>query len=338
MAHNLFGEKFFSLRRPAWHGLGKVLDQELTATAAFDLIGAYDIRFEDLTAGKLPTGHKAVIRSATPEDPQERVLSVVPNDYEIVTPRQVVEDWDKIVKHPVETIGALGKGETLFLTTRLPSYEVVGDEVENYMILTDPMTGNDAIWLYISGVRVVCQNTVIASKAAATEQHRILHNSQARNNLRLWLEHVYTKAIENTQKIAAAYRSMAVTPADAQARDLVLEMVYTMPKMPRRDEMPEPIYINRIAKAAQDQERIVQRRDGVAELFAGKGMGMDTKAARGTVWGLYNAVVEMEDYGGKGIGTRAAAESAIVGDRARTKAAAFDACLELVPVTQRPKF
>ena len=28
MAHNLFGQRFYSLRRPAWHGLGHVLDDD----------------------------------------------------------------------------------------------------------------------------------------------------------------------------------------------------------------------------------------------------------------------------------------------------------------------
>lgn len=42
--HNLFGERFYSLRQPAWHGLGKVMDAQMGAEQAFDTIGAYLVR------------------------------------------------------------------------------------------------------------------------------------------------------------------------------------------------------------------------------------------------------------------------------------------------------
>src|SRR4051794_40122386 len=120
MAHNLFGERFYSLRRPAWHGLGLVLDEELGAADAFDRIGAYDVHLEDLTtAGGLPIPHKAIVRDRV--DDQLQVFGVVGPDYHLVSPRDVVTLWDKAVSRPVETIGALGKGETLFVSTKLPT-------------------------------------------------------------------------------------------------------------------------------------------------------------------------------------------------------------------------
>lgn len=330
MAHNLFGQRFYSLRRPAWHGLGHVLDEEMGAARAFDRIGAYDVRLDDITtAGGLPIPHKAVVRSATKDDPQERVLSVVGEDYVLVSPRQVVDAWDIAVSRPIETIGALGQGETLFVSTKLPTLDVKGDEIDNYMLLSSPMTGTDAIWLRVTPVRVVCQNTLIAAASASTEKHRIVHDSRAVDRLKLWLDHIYQRAVDKMTLLNASFRAMAETPVNAQSRDLVLEMVYTMPAMPKRAEMPEPIYVERVQQVSYQRERMQRKRGGVIELFEGKGMGSNRPAARGTAWGLYNACVELEDYGGTGKG-RAVAESALVGDRARTKAAAYEAVMTLV--------
>ncbi len=41
MAHNLFGERFVSARVPAWHQLGLVLEEPVSATQAWNLAGPY---------------------------------------------------------------------------------------------------------------------------------------------------------------------------------------------------------------------------------------------------------------------------------------------------------
>jgi phage/plasmid-like protein (TIGR03299 family) len=329
MAHNLFGERFFSFRRPAWHGLGQVLDQEMNAAQAFDLIGAYDVYTEPMTtASGLPVPTKAVVRAPVNGEDKPTVLSVVSNDYELVTPRQVVNAWDSAVTRPVETIGALGKGETLFISTKLPTLDVNGDEIENYLLAASPMTGNDAIWIRVTPVRVVCQNTLIASASDSTEKHRVIHDRRAEDRLKQWLEHVYTKAVAKAETMNRAFRAMAATPVTKEDQSNVLEMVYTMPAMPRRLEMPQEVYIERAAKHEYDVRRMQDKRAATLELFEGRGLGSTSSAARGTAWGLYNAVVELEDYSGRQ--TTATKESAIVGDRARTKATAYEACLELV--------
>jgi hypothetical protein len=53
---------------------------------------------------------------------------------------------------------------------------------------------------------------------------------------------------------------------------------------------------------------------------------MDTPAAAGTLWGLWNACVEGEDYRAG----RNADYDTLFGERAQVKQRAFDACLSLV--------
>jgi len=70
-----------------------------------------------------------------------------------------------------------------------------------------------------------------------------------------------------------------------------------------------------------------RRRDGAHELFEGRGTGMDHKAAKGTFWGAYNAVVETEDYR-QGRDAVQSSQSAMFGDRMKHKRRAFNASME----------
>jgi len=325
MAHNLFGERFFSYRKPAWHGLGQVLDEQLSASQAFDLIGAYDVTTERLfTSTGLETDFNAIVRMPTADDNAKRVFGVVSTTYQLVSPRDVCGSWDAAISRNVETIGAIAGGATLFVTTKLPTLDVNGDEVDNYLLLVSPMSGNEALQVRVAPVRVVCQNTLIAAKAASTESYRIVHDENALQRTREWLAHVYDKAIENVDAINRSFRAMAETRVKSKDVDNILELTYTMPKLPRRD-CPETVYAERMQNYENTAKRIAPRREAARELFEGKGVGSDSKAARGTVWGLYNAVAELENYGGKGsIASRA--ESLIDGQRGTVVERCYTVC------------
>jgi len=79
------------------------------------------------------------LRNPTTDDPETRVFGIVGADYHLVTPDDFVSIWDERVGRPIETIGALGFGETFFISTTLPKMDVRGDEVEFYLLRqTDP--------------------------------------------------------------------------------------------------------------------------------------------------------------------------------------------------------
>lgn len=326
MAHNLFGSTFFSFRKPAWHNLGTVMDTEHTATQAFDLVGAYDVHTEPIaTTSGMQLPYKAIIRTATADRPAEH-FGIVSESYNLVTPRDVVTKWDASVTRPVETLGALGKGETMFVSTKLPTLDVKGDEIDNYLLLVSPMTGNDSIQIRVAPVRVVCQNTLMAAKAASTETYRIVHDEHAQERLQEWLKLVYEHALDRMQAMQRSFVRMAETQISSADADNIIEMTYTMPALPARN-CPEPIYAERMAIHQIHSGRLEKRREAARELFEGKGMGSDTKAARGTVWGAYNAITELENYGGQGK-IAAKAESALTGARADVMEKAYSVCVD----------
>lgn len=328
MAHALFGDRFFSYRKTAWHNLGLVLDEQLTATEAFERIGAYDVHKERMfTSTGIDTQLDAIVRDATADDPTPRVLGTVSPSYTLITPRDFVTNWDRAVTHHVETIGVLDEGANMFVTVPLPTIDVNGDEVENYMIAESPLTGKDAITILVSSVRVVCKNTLRASRKVATETYRITHDKNAEDKLRSWLVGVYDRAVQRTDEMNRAFRAMSTSQITGAQLDNVLELTYTMPKLPRKD-CPEVVYVERMKTYELHSERATTRREAAKELFEGKGVGSDTKAFRGTVWGAYNAVAELENYGGQG-SAASRAQSLMFGQRGEAVERAFDACLEL---------
>src|SRR5215467_1796820 len=76
---------------------------------------------------------------------------------------------------------------------------------------------------------------------------------------------------------------------------------------------------------------VTDRRTAALELFKGRGTGMDSKAAAGTAWGLYNSVVEVEDWrgGGRAADADARAAAVLIGERAEAKGRAWTAALQV---------
>jgi phage/plasmid-like protein (TIGR03299 family) len=328
MAHELFGERFYGKQRtPAWHGLGKVIDIPMTAEAAFDLMGAYDIHAEKVylhDGGTVPA--QAIVRDAT-SDAVAKVIGVVGPDFMPVGPRTTCQVFDSKVARPVETIGALRDGETLFVSTKLPSIDVRGDEVEMYILLVNPMGGGEAIQIRTTPVRVVCMNTLNMAQSMSTQLYKVRHDINALSNMGGWLGGVMEKAAGQVAMMKEALEILAdFRVTDAVAGEVLLR-TYPEPRDPR-NTAPREVMIKREEHRAYIAQRRAVTRETVMSLYHGAGTGMNMPQTAGTAYGLFNAVAEYEDNAWSK-NTKAALESAVFGDRADSKIVCFDNLLEL---------
>lgn len=327
---SVFGSRFLSHREPAWHKLGLVVEEPESAASAFQMMGPYEVELVKVR-GNTPIGplpYKVIVRKPTADDPQYRTFGLVGMDYTLIRPEEFVQIWDEHVAEAVETIGALGHGETMFISTKMPSYEVAGDEIDNYLLAVSPMTGGDAAEVRVTPVRVVCQNTLIASAHMASETYRIWHTEGAKVRLGGWLSEIYNRALERSQALQEAFSILAAHRVSAPEEDeWVLRAAYPNPRRPRLDA-PEEIVKARQEGYEYSMVRQQAKRDAASELFQGRGQGSSSPAYAGTAWGLYNACCELEDYR-RGRGPESIARNALFGGRAKAKAAAFEACLEI---------
>lgn len=332
--HNIFGQRFLSHKEPAWHGLGQVVEEGVGAAEAFERLGSYEVMLASLSLSshKLPKvtiPYKAIVRTPVADDPQLRVFGIVSPEYSLITPQDFTAIWDEHVAEDVETIGMLGKGETMFISTRLPSFNVRGDEVGNYLLAVSPMTGGNAAEVRITPVRVVCQNTLSLSENMSTEIYRIVHDASGKERLASWLTDAYQRAEARTEAIKEAFNVLAGHRVGNEERELVLAQAYPNSSASLLDNAPPEVLAMRRADADWYEKQLEKRRGAVRELFAGAGTGMEHPACSGTAWGLFNSVCECEDYR-RGRGNESICKDALFGGRAETKERAFDACLYLV--------
>lgn len=209
MAHNLnYNRKtdkhsFFSVKEKAWHGLGTIIENYPTSGEAIKHAGLdYTVEKRNLFTidNGQPQAHEPnlLVHSeievpdyfATIRTDTEQVLGVVGRDYEVVQNIDAFSFFDSIVggKDGIlyETAGALGKGERIFITAKLPEFIKVGksDLIEQYLFLTTSHDGFGSITASFTPIRVCCQNTLNAALKSQTGAVKIRHTASAHERLK----------------------------------------------------------------------------------------------------------------------------------------------------------
>src|SRR6187549_740059 len=199
MAHNIHlneqtgKHSFFSVREKAWHGLGQVVQDYPTSKEAIHFAGLnytvekrklFTLSSENVNPEIEVPDFYATLRTDTND-----VLGVVGKDYEVMQNEDAFSFFDAIVGGDdgiqYETAGALGKGERIFITAKLPDYIKVGsdDLIEKYLFLTTSHDGFGSIMAAFTPVRIVCNNTLNAALRNHSNSIKIRHTANAKDRL-----------------------------------------------------------------------------------------------------------------------------------------------------------
>lgn len=299
MAHNInFNERtqqhsFFSVKEKAWHGLGQVIDQYPTSAEALRFAGLdYEVVKEDLYTTSFNSDgqamdftkrvktHYATIRKDTGD-----VLGVVGKDYEIVQNVEAFSFFDAIVGGDgiqYETAGALGNGERIFITAKLPEYIKVGREdlIEQYLFLTTSHDGYGSITAAFTPVRVVCRNTLNAALKNHSSCIKIRHTVNAKERL----EQAH-KLMGITNTLSAQLETIFNRWSKVQITDPEIKKLIQQAMCPNRE-----VYNN--LQAGKDDELSTAFKNICDSAFSyamsNETQTMDT--TRGTLFGAYNSV------------------------------------------------
>ncbi len=202
MAHNInYNEKtnqfsFFSVKEKPWHGLGQIVQDYPTSAEALKFAGLdYEVTKEDIYTTSyncdgqpMDITKRILTHSATMRKDTGAVLGIVGRDYEIVQNLDAFSFFDSIVGGDgiqYETAGALGKGERIFITAKLPGYIKVGREdlIEQYLFLTTSHDGFGSITAAFTPIRIVCNNTLNAALRNCSNSIKIRHTANAKERL-----------------------------------------------------------------------------------------------------------------------------------------------------------
>jgi phage/plasmid-like protein (TIGR03299 family) len=309
-----------------WHGLGFEVAPDATVD---EWAVAGGLKFK-VVKGELlfkagddviHTAGAALNKAVLYRDDTMAPLSVMSlNRYTIHQPSEILDfiaDVSKAMDWPVETVGSLFGGRKIWALLRIPEEFTLpgGDVVKGYMLVTTSFDGSSGTEFRYVTVRVVCNNTlemaVGSSKRGAVVYHTTSINiAEVKAQLGIGLS-VWAEFIEKAKQLAA------ITISKAQAQS-VLRKVYGQPKV-EIDVTP----------AGARVERQIENPNVVRTLgyFEGQGIGSQLESARGTGWGLVNAVTQEVDHFGSNRSARL--NSAWFGPGAARKAAVVDAVLAL---------
>ncbi|MBC6112452.1 DUF932 domain-containing protein [Pedobacter fastidiosus] len=311
MAHNLNynsetgKHSFFSVREKAWHGLGTIVQDYPTSAEAmkfagldytvekrplFTLDGQQMKLGQELDSQGITIGSEKDIivpnYSATVRTDNDVVLGVVGKDYHVVQNIDAFSFFDGIVGGGegimYETAGALGKGERIFITAKLPSYIRVGkdDLIEQYLFLTTSHDGFGSITAAFTPVRIVCNNTLNAAMKTARNAIRIRHSSGASDRLSQahTLMGISNKLGIEMEEIFNHWAKVRIT--DTETKKLI-----QLAMAPNRE------VLSKLEKGIDDEASACYR-NIVEEVFS-YAMGNPSQSletTKGTVFGAYNAV------------------------------------------------
>ena len=343
MAHNInFNEQtgrhsFFSVQQKAWHGLGQIVEQYPTSEEAIVHAGLdYEVIKSPLftqgrtmsigDSGELIEANDILVPNsfATLRTDTNTPLGVVGKDYHIVQNREAFNFFDAIVGGGegilYETAGALGNGERIFITAKLPDYIRVGngdDVTEKYIFLTTSHDGSGSITAAFTPIRIVCQNTLNASLRSMTNVVRIKHTSGAKQRL----ENAH-KVIGLANTLSTQLENIFNDWAKVRVTDREVRKLIQLALCPNKETL------NLLKKGAEDEVSTVFKNvvdDAFSYAMMSDTQQMDT--TKGTLFGAYNAVTGYYQNVRNYKNDEAKLQSIVLGGTAQLKSQkAFDLC------------
>jgi phage/plasmid-like protein (TIGR03299 family) len=197
MEHNInFNEQtgkhsFFSVKEKAWHGLGQIVQDYPNSKEALRFAGLDFEVWKRPNIHRLDNGNEIISNSSfyTYRPDTGAILGDrLGKDYEVVQNMDSFSFFDAIVEGDgiqYETAGALGNGEKIFITAKLPGYIKVGndDMIEKYLFLTTSHDGFGSIMAAFTPTRIVCNNTLNTALRNCSNAVKIRHTANAKERL-----------------------------------------------------------------------------------------------------------------------------------------------------------
>jgi len=350
MPANIFGDRFLTKREPAWHKLGEVFEDPISMTQAVKRTGidfhiskhpvTVQIDKGDEGIDLVPTKNFAVVREPVKDDNQYRVLSIVGREWTPIQAMDLARMLDPITeKYPVETIGALGYGEKIFMTLDAGESKICGEDHHLYFLVSDHRDGGGALQIAFTPVRVVCQNTLTAGLQNAKINVRLTHTRNIESDTE-WYIGLFNQMDSAREEAVAVMNTLSTTTITDDEAETVVKSAYPDASEPRRltlakDITPDQISGGVWAKLLSEKKDLVEEYDKRVERVESiRKIARErydvfndefTDLAK-TPWAIWQAIVETEDYR-KG---HTDSSTSVFGTRAEAKIRAFNKAKSLV--------
>ena len=188
MADEIYGQNYVG-EMPAWHNKGVSLGRQFTAVEAIEYANLdYEVQMVPLfTADGQVVDRCATIRTDLPIKNPDRILGIVGTGYIPVQNRDAFSFFDEVVEQDLAiytSAGVLGHGEKVFVVAKIPmDFYVKQDKFETFVTLVSGHDGMNALRVFSTSVRVVCQNTLNMALKQTKHSVSLRHTRNVHNRL-----------------------------------------------------------------------------------------------------------------------------------------------------------
>jgi phage/plasmid-like protein (TIGR03299 family) len=274
-------------RLPAWHGKGTIVQDAPNSTEAIRLAQM------NWSVEKRPIftldgdGNRIHITSdmATVRTDSNGILGVVGNKYTVIQNADAFKFVDSLVdlgEIKYEACGTLKGGQQIWLLAKMPDVHYVTDDdpQESYILLSTGHDGLHTLKVMPTSVRVVCWNTLQLALSHKTERFiQVRHSLNAMDKVEAAQKLLFGIRYE-TEQVNQILDGLAKVD---MTREQVMEFMDKV--FPLHKEKPED---DGSTKSINIRQMVFDNFDGDPE--------QATKAAKGTAFGLFNAVTKWVDW------------------------------------------
>jgi phage/plasmid-like protein (TIGR03299 family) len=257
-----------------WHGIGAVLDGVLSSDEAIKearltwTVDQKPVYTSDNWAEAIP-GFVANVRSDTRE-----VLGIVSERYRVAQNKDVFAFADDLigngrVKCTYETAGSLFNGRRVFMLVNMPKGRIVEDEYQPFLCLSNAHDGSACLQVFLTGIRVVCNNTLTAALNTARRKISIRHLSM--------MEQRKDEAVKTMGAASKYFHDLEVFASRLAGKKVNIGKVLDK-LFPESSEMSE-----RQIKSSREVKELIEN------IFKKKD---DLQNFKGTAWGALSAIAD----------------------------------------------
>lgn len=247
----------------------------------------------------------------------QQALSVVSKRYKVVQPKEVLEFYRDLTLasgYELETAGCLKGGKKMWALAKTGKESALkgGDLVQGYILLATSCDSSLATVALHTSVRVVCANTLAVALDNARGAVKVPHSTTFDPAL---VKSQLGIAVSQWDVFMAHLRELS----DCKVKDNAAEKF--LRKLICQTDAPV---------SANERLSQVKAFKTIQNLYAGHGRGAELASAKGTAWGLLNAVTQFVDHEKRSKSQDYRLDSAWFGTGASLKDRALTQALELL--------
>lgn len=258
-----------NIRTATWEAVGSNISAATSVEEALKISGL------DYTVEKVPVfledGTPIPGAFCTKKEGTNDTFGVVGSQFEIIQNQEALSFVDNLVSEGLTFVKAGENHKMLYLIGKLPSIEVLGDEVTPYLIFQNSHNGSTTLKATIAPLRIVCQNQFNLTFRKAVNKISLRHTKSIKGRLHT----AQQVLLQNTEYLSEFQK---------QALGLAQEKI----SKKQVDTLLDGIFEIKPEFNPTQVRRMEEKRDRFLSAYQAD----DNQNFLGTKWGLINAYTD----------------------------------------------